>query len=70
MNNNDMKMQTLQEMTRLLVQMSGKVNVLNALDKDSSASGCADLHDQLTTMFKVQSEFEKVVSRATDVVPG
>jgi beta-galactosidase beta subunit len=70
MTNDQMKKYTLGNMAGMLDQLRQKVDVLNALDNDSTASGAYDLHDQLTTMYKTLENFDAVVKRAVAVVPS
>ena len=51
MTNNEMKQYTLGNMAGMLEQLRQKVNVLDALDRDTTTTGSYDLHDQLTSMF-------------------
>jgi len=70
MNNDEMKKYTLENMAALLEQLRHKVNILNALDNDSTTSGAYDLQDQLTTMFQTLNAFDAVFNRAVFVVLG
>ena len=70
MTNDEMKKYTLGNMAGLLDQLRQKVDILNALDNDSTASGSFDLHDQLTTMFKTLEAFDEVIKRSVFVVPS
>ena len=67
MTTEDMKMQTLVEMRELLRLLNCKKTVLSALDSDSTGNQSYDLHDQLHTMDKVQTQFEEVVERAVKI---
>jgi len=64
MTNNEMKQYTLGNMAGMLEQLRQKVNVLDALDRDTTTTGSYDLHDQLTSMSQTLKEFEAVVQRA------
>ena len=64
MKNNEMKKYTLGNMSGMLEQMRRKVDVLDALDRDTTTTGSYDLHDQLTSMSQTLKEFEAVVQRA------
>ena len=70
MTNNEMKQYTLGNMAGMLEQLRQKVNVLDALDRDTTTTGSYDLHDQLTSMFQALDKFEAVVQRAVKVVPN
>ena len=70
MTNNEMKQYTLGNMAGMLEQLRQKVNVLDALDRDTTTTGSYDLHDQLTSMFQTLDEFDAVVQRAVKVVPS
>jgi len=70
MTNNEMKQYTLGNMAGMLEQLRQKVNVLDALDRDTTTTGSYDLHDQLTSMSQTLKEFEAVVQRAVKVVPS
>jgi len=70
MTNNEMKKYTLGNMAGMLEQMRRKVNVLDALDRDTTFSDSYDLTDQLSTMSQTLKEFEAVVQRAVNVVPS
>jgi|TARA_B110000438_G_scaffold18186_1_gene16903 hypothetical protein len=66
--NNEMKLETLASLEMLTNSLKAKVNVLDALDRDDE-SGCFDLHDQLTTFFKVTQDLGAVVERSQAIVP-
>ena len=70
MTNNEMKKYTLGNMAGMLEQIRRKVDVLDALDRDTTTTGSYDLHDQLTSMSQTLKEFEAVVQRAVKVVPS
>ena len=70
MTNDEMKQYTLENMAGMLQQLRQKVNILTALDGDTTSTGCADLQDQLTTMYKTLENFDAVVKRAVAVVPN
>ena len=70
MTNNEMKKYTLGNMAGMLEQIRRKVDVLDALDRDTTTTGSYDLHDQLTSMSQTLKEFEAVVQRAVNVVPS
>lgn len=70
MTNDEMKQYTLGNMAGMLEQLRQKVNVLNALDDDTTSSSAYDLHDQLTTMYKTLENFDAVVKRAVAAVPS
>ena len=69
MNNNKLKTEMLREVELALEVVSSKMNILDALDQDSSCSGCCDLLDQLTTMTSSLDALKKATQRATLVVP-
>ena len=66
--NNEMKLETLASLEMLTNSLKAKVNVLDALDRDDE-SGCFDLHNQLTTFFRVTQDLSAVVERSQAVVP-
>lgn len=66
--NNEMKLETLASLEMLTNSLKAKVNVLDALDRDDE-SGCFDLHDQLTTFFKVTQDLGSVIERSQAIVP-
>jgi hypothetical protein len=67
--NNDMKKTVLANMNLTLRTLRQQMDVVDALDNDSSSSGFLDLHDQLHTMTKTMDAFDAVVARAALVVP-
>jgi hypothetical protein len=69
MTNNDMKKAVLGNMTKTLMTLHQKVEVLNALDSEPTSSGAFDLVDQLHTMSDTLDAFDAVVARAVAVVP-
>ena len=66
--NNEMKLETLASLEMLTNSLKAKVNVLDALDRDDE-SGFFDMHDQLTTFFKVTQDLGAVVERSQAIVP-
>lgn len=68
--NNEMKLEVLSNLESLTSLVKHKVEVLDALDRDSGESGCFDLHDQLTTFRKLTEDLEELVCRSVSVVPG
>jgi len=68
MNNDDLKRQVLNEIESAVKVVSDKLAILEALDNDSSTSGCCDLHDQLISLSVSLETFEKATSRAKAVV--
>lgn len=67
MTTEEMKLQVLKDMANMLAPVRKKVEVLDALDQDTTADGCMDLHDQLQTMWKELSGLEAVVVRSMKV---
>ena len=65
-----MKKMVLGNMAGLLVNLRQKMEVMDALDRDSSTSGYMDLNDQMNTMSKTMNAFDAVVARAVAVVPN
>ena len=65
-----MKKMVLGNMAGLLVNLRQKMEVMDALDRDSSTSGYMDLNDQMNTMSKTMDAFDAVVARAVAVVPN
>jgi len=70
MTNNDMKKTVLGNMAGMLEQLRQKMEVMNALDRDSTTNGFLDLNDQMDTMSKTMDAFDAVVARAVAVVPN
>ena len=69
-NNNEQKANTLKEMQYLVDCFTDKLKVLDALDDDRACSGCADLNDQLTTLWKLKTDLIACLHRSLDVVPN
>jgi beta-galactosidase beta subunit len=70
MTNDKMKQYTLGNMAGMLEQLRQKVNVLDALDRDTTTTGSYDLHDQLTSMIQAMDMFDRAVINAVKVVPS
>ena len=70
MTNDEMKKYTLGNMAGMLEQLRQKVNVLDALDRDTTTTGSYDLHDQLTSMILYLDMFDRAVMNAVKVVPS
>jgi beta-galactosidase beta subunit len=70
MTNDEMKQYTLGNMSGMLEQLRQKVNILNALDRDTTTSGSYDLHDQLTSMVQAMDKFDTAVMNGVKVVPN
>lgn len=69
MNTNNIKRQTLTDMSELLNTFTQKVTVLDALDRDESTSGAYDLNDQLQLIRNLLPKLIGVTDRAWNVVP-
>ena len=69
MNNNKLKHQMLREIESALEVATCKMNILDALDRDGSCSGCCDLVDQLYSMTGSLDTLKKAAHRAIQVVP-
>jgi len=69
MNNNKHKREVLEALEGLLKSVGNKLDVLEALDKDESDSGCYDLHDQLDNLFTSHNALARCVKRSMLVVP-
>jgi hypothetical protein len=69
MNNNKLKTEMLREVELALEVVSSKMNILDALDQDSSCSGRCDLVDQLHLMTGSLDTLKRATHRATLVVP-
>jgi len=67
MKNSTMKAATLVEMVNLLNQLECKLALLDALDRDTTADGCMDLHDQVHTMTHSLDRLTQAVVRANRV---
>ena len=70
MTNDEMKQYTLGNMAGMLEQLRQKVNVLDALDRDTTTTGSYDLHDQLTSMILYLYMFDRAVMNGVKVVPS
>ena len=69
MTNNDMKRFVLVDIVKVLDRLRQKIEVLDALDRDTSTSGAYDLHDQLTSMSNYLSSVSNTVVHAINIVP-
>ena len=67
MKNSTMKAATLVDMVNLLNQFECKLALLDALDRDVTADGCMDLHDQVASMTRSLSRLTDAVVRANKV---
>ena len=67
MKNSTMKAATLVDMVQLLNQMECKVALLDALDRDTTADCCMDLHDQVTSITRALHSLTQAVRRANEV---
>jgi len=67
MKNSTMKAATLVDMVNLLNQFECKLALLDALDRDVTADGCMDLHDQVASMTRSLSRLTDTVVRANRV---
>jgi hypothetical protein len=70
MNNNEIKLSVIEDLSAMLLSMNSKLKVLRALDEDSTESGCYDLHDQLMTLENGSANLYKALRRAKSVVPS
>ena len=69
-NNNEQKRQVLEHMDELMNCFTDKLKILEALDSDRACSGCADLNDQLDSLWKHQTKLKHALRRGKDVVPN
>ena len=69
-NNNEQKKQVLEHMDELMNCFTDKLKILEALDSDGACSGCADLHDQLDSLWKHQTKLKQALRRGKDIVPN
>ena len=69
MNNNRLKHLILTQIDSALDVVQNKIDILDALDSDSSDSGHGDLHDQLLTIFRANKTLQEALMRASAVVP-
>jgi hypothetical protein len=67
MKNPTMKAAVMTDMANLLNQLEAKLAVLDSLDRCVGESDCADLHDQLSTMFRSAERFRGALQRANEV---
>ena len=67
--NDRMKTDTLVQMKQLTEHIVLKINILDAVDRDSSASSCYDLYDQISSMKNNIAKMQEVIERALFVVP-
>ena len=68
MTNNEMKHQTLHQIIELVQRIDEKIKILTALDYDSSASGCLDLHDQLSALRIASADLDDAIERSLVIV--
>jgi hypothetical protein len=64
-----MKRQVLSDIQKLQEQINLKVALLDTLDRDSSASGCFDLRDQLTSFYNLIESMMLLIQRCKGIVP-
>ena len=69
MNNNKHKREVLEALDDLMKPLSDKLDILDALDKDSSCSGSYDLHDQLFLLRSAHESLQKCIERSKLIVP-
>ncbi len=67
--NYEQKRQVLEHMDELMSCFTDKLKILDALDSDRACSGCADLNDQLTTLWRLKTDLKACLQRGKDVVP-
>jgi len=67
--NYEQKRQVLEHMDELVNCFTDKLKILDALDSDRACSGCADLNDQLTTLWRLKTDLKDCLQRGKDVVP-
>lgn len=70
MTNSNIKKYHLGYMAGMATQMREKIQVLEALDRDTTQTGSYDLTDQLVTMNKYLDGLEAVINRAVSVTGG
>ena len=70
MNTNKMKRETLVAMRMQVNELEQKLQILDALDRDSASSGYLDIHDQLTTLDVLKIGLLAAIKRAFEVVPS
>ena len=71
----DRKYQSLEELYSKLIDIEKHIKRLDVMDSATEwegkpVTGTADIHDQLTTMYKGIEGLQNVVARALKVVPG
>jgi len=65
-----MKLEILGNMSGLSEQIRQKLNVLTALDQDTTTTGSHDLHDQLMTFVKTLDALDGVLERSVKISGG
>ena len=65
--NSKMKDRVLDDANCLLAKLNQKVRILSALDSDTSATECGDIHDQISGMMDAIDQFEGSLRRATQI---
>ena len=65
----EQKRQVLEHMDELMSCFTDKLKILEALDSDKACIGCADLHDQIDSLWKHQTKLKQAIQRGKDVVP-
>lgn len=63
------KQDVLKKIGRILNVLEEQIYELHTHDNEAGASGAGDLTDQISTMDKLMSQFESVVSRSKKIVP-
>jgi|LWDU01.1.fsa_nt_gi hypothetical protein len=64
---NNMKREQLIKMQAALRTLMEEADALYILDRDGE--GAFDLNDQLSTMFRLGTEYKEVIARANSVIP-
>ena len=63
------KKKVIEEFDHLLKLCEGKLEILNALDKDTTTSDSYDMHDQIVSMYKGIKAVREASQRAELVIP-
>ena len=64
------KSETLMSMTSLVENLKRKLDILNAVDRDTTTSSAYDLTDQITTMSSNIIALQECIGRASGINGG
>ena len=63
------KLEVIRELDSLLKLCEGKLEILNALDKDTTTSDSYDMHDQIVSMYEGIKAVREASQSAELVIP-